>query len=563
MGKPVDSFLPLDVQEDPDASKPKQSEDSLRHQGIDSRLLFTNNPLPMWVFDVETLSFLDVNNAAIAHYGYSRDEFLAMRLSDIRPPDDIPDLLAGLSQMKMNEINVPWQRRHLKKNGELMVVEIHAYTLEFMGRPAGLVAVHDITEQKRIEEEERRRAAHAEALSLISQAMAEMYFDYEGILNAIAQQVATFIGDACVITLLSEDTQWLNVVAFHHPDTEARDFMRRLFDSLMRRTRMQPEMSQPLLMNNAPIFMPEVSPEALREIINPNLWPYLDRFGIHSLLIVPLHAHGKVIGTLGVTRDTPGRAYTASDLTFLQSLGDRAALAIQNARLFKEVRAGQEQLRVLMKHVVYAQEDERRRISRELHDEAGQALTALKMSLQMLESDLPVELEEIRYRVGEMVNLADTTMEHIRGLAQNLRPAALDTLGLNAVLEGYCHNFAYHTRIAVEYSGMLSPDPEDTVKIYLYRFLQEALTNVARHAQANLVLVNLRYQNHKMILSVEDNGQGFDYKTIMADQSARAGIGLVGLRERLGLLNGWLEIQSNAGQGSRLTAYVPWQSPLA
>lgn len=210
----------------------------------------------------------------------------------------------------------------------------------------------------------------------------------------------------------------------------------------------------------------------------------------------------------------------------------------------------------LAKRVVYAQEEERQRLSRELHDEAGQALTALKLSLELLRAELPIETEVLRQNLGEAIALTESTTEQIRQLALGLRPPALDTVGLNLTLEAYCRDFSRRTQLSVQYRGYEVRELSDAMNICLYRVLQEALTNVVKHAHANRVDVSLSREARKVRLMVADNGRGFDtaVRPILEQQ---AGIGLLGMRERLELLGGWLEVEPGRGEGLRLAAILP------
>jgi len=164
----------------------------------------------------------------------------------------------------------------------------------------------------------------------------------------------------------------------------------------------------------------------------------------------------------------------------------------------------------------------------------------------------------LRQRLGEAVTLTETTVEQIRLLAQNLRPPALDTVGLSYTLEGLCRDFSRRTRLPVDYVGADLPVLPEAAEISLYRFLQEALTNVAKHARANQVSVALHCgaEAEALSLSVEDDGQGF------RDNGRNSmGLGLLGMRERLELLGGQLQIQSWSGQGARLTVRIPLNKP--
>ena len=218
----------------------------------------------------------------------------------------------------------------------------------------------------------------------------------------------------------------------------------------------------------------------------------------------------------------------------------------------------EEAIQELAKRVVLAQEEERHRISRELHDEAGQALTALKISVQLIQADLPVGADTTHQNLEEVASLVDVTREQIRLLARDLRPPALDTVGLNLTLEDVCRRFSKHTRLSIKYEGIQLPPLGEAITICLYRFLQEALTNVAKHAQATEVRVSLTCTEQLVSLLVADNGEGFDRP--LNQLKKPSGIGLLGMQERVELLDGWLEISSIQGQGACLVAHLPLET---
>jgi signal transduction histidine kinase len=167
------------------------------------------------------------------------------------------------------------------------------------------------------------------------------------------------------------------------------------------------------------------------------------------------------------------------------------------------------------------------------------------------------DFDGLDQRMEEAIVLTETTMQRIRLLAQALRPPALEAVGLGPTLEDLCRDFAERTGLQIDFrSGELPAVPDD-VSICLYRFLQEALTNVVKHAEAGRVEVALCYDSETLSLSVEDDGKGF-----YGDRSASGqpvGMGLLGMQERLELLSGWLEIVSQPDQGTRLVAFIPWE----
>jgi signal transduction histidine kinase len=211
-----------------------------------------------------------------------------------------------------------------------------------------------------------------------------------------------------------------------------------------------------------------------------------------------------------------------------------------------------EQLREMAGRMVEAQELERRHISRELHDDMGQSLTAHILNLQNLLSDIPMTTEVLQERLKGLMAETVETLGKMRLMAQNLRPPILEALDLRAALENYCLEFSARTRVELTFEAEPAiPATSDVNMITLYRFLQEALTNVTRHAQASKIWVELSVEENWISLTVQDNGVGFDH-------TAKAkGIGITGLEERLTLVGGTLLLNSTAERGTIISARLP------
>lgn len=275
-------------------------------------------------------------------------------------------------------------------------------------------------------------------------------------------------------------------------------------------------------------------------------------------LLVPMVARGQVEGAIWLFSSQDERI-TEDQISYFSTVGQQAGIAMRSARLFADVRNGQERLRLLTRKIVSAQEEERRRVSRELHDEAGQLLTALKISLEMLQEDLQlserdaIDKSVVNKQLNSAISLNERTMSHIRGLVHNLRPTVLDDLGLTSALEGLCHDFAQRRPVSVDFHQDIDPSLvlPASAQIVAYRFLQEALTNVSRHAQAKHVRVLLQESAGVMRLVVEDDGVGFEM------EPRTEGIGILGMRERLESVGGRLEIYSKPSNGTRLVAWIP------
>lgn len=223
----------------------------------------------------------------------------------------------------------------------------------------------------------------------------------------------------------------------------------------------------------------------------------------------------------------------------------------------REVRVKHQQLQRLARQMTRIQEDERRRLSRELHDEANQSLMALMITLQLVQDDMGDRQPQAHQRLGEALDLTSATMDRLRRLAQNLRPPALDTLGLDGALEEMCTSFARRMALEVHIFTMPVAAVSDDIKICLYRFVQEALTNVARHAQARHIWVTLTSDAETISVTVEDDGKGVDHETVQTLIHHSKGLGWAGMRERLEALCGTLEIDTAPGEGLRIMAVIP------
>jgi two-component system sensor histidine kinase UhpB len=217
-------------------------------------------------------------------------------------------------------------------------------------------------------------------------------------------------------------------------------------------------------------------------------------------------------------------------------------------------------LQKMSEQVLAAQEDERKRIARELHDETAQGLATLLIRLKILERARTEP--EMRGQIDELRELTAETLEAVRKLAVELRPATLDDLGLVAALEGYTDAYRSRIPVRVSFSADGFEHREDRlppqVELVLYRVVQEALTNAAKHAAAARVRVALRRALSDVVASVEDDGEGCDVEEMM--RSRERGLGLFGMQERLALVGGQLTIDSAPGRGTRIQARLPLQT---
>jgi signal transduction histidine kinase len=267
------------------------------------------------------------------------------------------------------------------------------------------------------------------------------------------------------------------------------------------------------------------------------------RLGATTGLYVPLLARDRPIGVL-VAHDKIGRdhRFTSSDLRLAEQFALRASIAVDLSR-----RVARDALR----RVVAGQEVERRRLARELHDETGQALTSILLGLRAVdEADEP---EQVARAVGELRELVVATLQDVRRLAVQLRPKALDDFGLVPALERLVQTFSESSGIRVDLEAQIGPERLPTeVETTIYRIVQEALTNVVKHAEGTKVSILLVRRDNAVTAVIEDDGRGFD-----PDAAEPDSLGLEGMRERVALHDGRLTIESGPGTGTTLRIEVP------
>lgn len=275
--------------------------------------------------------------------------------------------------------------------------------------------------------------------------------------------------------------------------------------------------------------------------------------GCDCLVCVPLFADGTQIGTMGLAFSEECNLGGQPDL--LRALGTQVGTAMQNARLWAEVQRRQDAVHRLLARVVSAQEEERKRVARELHDETGQALTTLGLGLRRL-GDRASGAE--RKQISELHRTAAFALEGVARLAVALRPAALDELGLVPALEDLAERVTHSSGLPVDIEtiGIGGERYSHEVEVILYRVVQEALTNVCRHSGAEHASVLVQRRDGSILVAVEDDGKGLDLCEIERQPPERA-LGIFGMRERAELVGGEVTIESEPGRGTTVYLRVP------
>ncbi len=411
----------------------------------------------------------------------------------------------------------------------------------------------DITERKRIEQEERQQTARRETLAEISDALANVGLDAQAVFDTIARYTAEHIGDCCTIRLLSSDEQWLNLVAFHHPVPETATLLKPAY---LVPVPIKQEWFRQVLETGKSVIVPVMTEQDVKTLPGEaQLIAAAGRFRLHSALVVPLRAEGQVIGTIALTRvDPDGHSYTPNDQVLLQELADRAGLTIQNVRLFEQVEGARERLEALSHRLLEVQEAERRALTSELHDRVGQNLTGLSINLQNIRALLPAEtVKSLATHFDDAQALVQDTTRHIRDIMAELHLPELEDYGLAVALETYAERIAAraHLELVADLPDLPTSWLPSNVRIALFRAAQEAISNVLKHAKATRLEIGLEQQDGRLRLRVGDNGQGFESDA--ASQKTAQTWGLNIMRERIESIGGDVQIESKPGIGTQVT----------
>jgi PAS domain S-box-containing protein len=445
---------------------------------------------------------------------------------------------------------------------------IDAYDFPFTdadGSPMILEMDIDITERKRAEEalhrslEETARGQRLLlALSQATQAVQRARTPKE-VYQTIGQEVTKLGFQAFILTLIDDRTH-LTVSHLTHGAAFLKKTARFMgFSAQGYRFPLRPGgFFERIISEGGTVFIEgnvEHLAEALPEPARPLAARLMALLEAEKRLVAPLVIGDEVSGLLVIT----GTSLTEADMPAITAFANQASIALENAQLAEQVRTRSADLKELSTRLFKAQEEERRSLALELHDELGQALTGIGFDLAAIEREWPPEVApRARVRLASASSLLADVDERVSALALDLRPQMLDDLGLLPTLRWYVSRYTGRTGIdveleAVDFEERMTPE----VATAVYRVVQEALTNVARHAAASRVVVRLECRAATIAAVVQDNGRGFEVERLTGAPFQERGAGLLGMRERVTLLGGTCDIQSRPGQGTRLTIEIP------
>ncbi|HHW61321.1 MAG TPA: GAF domain-containing sensor histidine kinase [Syntrophomonadaceae bacterium] len=272
--------------------------------------------------------------------------------------------------------------------------------------------------------------------------------------------------------------------------------------------------------------------------------------GIAVLVYTPLQAGNRRIGVMIHGWQEP-IAFSEQDFDFYEVVGNILGFGIYKTQLIENLKAREEELQEACRAAIDAQEIERKRLSRELHDEIGQAITAILVRLKTLQDETDLEL--IQDRLNGLRYITAHTLEEVRRLSSDLRPAVFDDLGLVPAIRWYIDTYCSNTGLQINFQANNIEErlPGD-LETAIYRAVQEGLTNISRHAQAKTADILLQLKKDEIILVISDDGKGMQQPLSYSN-----GLGLIGMQERIRLLGGQFDIKSEPDQGVKITIVLP------
>lgn len=515
------------------------------------RALFEQSALGAAVINLASLRVEEVNDGMVRMLGYNRRQLTCMNYNELLDPEETFDADHWLGDVR-REGQGSAKTALKTANGEKLVTLQSCRALR-LGDSETMVAYFiDITDKERAEEETRRQLLRVTALSELSQELMTSLAsqDIFQLLFEKVQEVA-LIDDFQVA--MREEEESLSVVfaisRMRDGSFRARKERDKItgFNPSIRRVLSE---ERPLLKSN------EETLSAARGFRDP--FGYPKAFLYPSALYLPLASRNKVQGIICLQA---GRfdVYDVSQIEMLQAMAGQAALALSNARAFESIREKEESLRQLSAQIMTAQETERGRISRELHDGIGQQLTAMKYMLETMRKTAEHgSKEKLEGSIAEARELATQIIQDLRNISQDLRPTMLDDLGLKPTLDWFFRQYQNRCGIAVDwdYDPALG-DMRHEMSTAIYRIIQEALGNAAKHSDADHIAVLLKRNGGQLEITLKDNGKGFDPAILQEKQHSEGCSGMLNMQERASFLGGTFRLETEPGNGATLYFEIP------
>jgi PAS domain S-box-containing protein len=517
--------------------------------------IFQASPIALGMSTLADGRILDVNEAWGEIFGYRREEAIGRNNAELGISVDLKARSAAIERLQRDGMFRNMEARVRHKTGEELDLLVSAVIIDLGPDKVALSACLDITDQKKAEaERDRLLASETEARAQAEGALVRLRA-----IESITDSALRHLGlDELLHELLARlrralDTEHATVLLVAD---DGQSLYTRAGDGYEKNPNVRVEMGHGVSGRIAAEGRPLVVDDYNKvDIAGISGIPHAQlRNRVESVMGVPLRIGGQVVGVVVVSSER-ARQFTEDELKLMEVVADRISPAVELARLAERLRDGRAQQRVLARRLLTAHEEERRRLAVELHDELGQILTAVRIDLAALERLAGGGRASAHLRAA--VQSVDGAMDRVRDLALALRPSVLDDLGLPAAIRWYADRFARDAGLEAHLLIDAVPRLEPELETACFRVAQEALTNVARHARARHIWLELRHGAGRLELTVRDDGIGFDASAARERAIGGASLGLLGMQERISLVGGDYEVKTVPGGGTEIRAYLP------
>ena len=489
-----------------------------------------------------SVGFANCAAAAILNFA-SPEELQGRTFEEMIAPPSRPFGFGSLEGRKPGEqVLRNLELKGMTRTGEIIDLEMNARITRWGDHEAVQTSFRDITERKQLEREQ-----------------AQWFWEQE-VLGAIDRHLSSFIDLSTVFEMISHHARsltradWAGVLVFRTVGGEA--------DWVAIRGNVSVGTDVRVKLGDVWSDLPSKQDAALLTDARTELGEHLDELfpfdaeRVASMARLPLRRGNVIRGQL-VLVFHQRHEFTDREERLLVSLAEKSSLALANAEMYESLRRHEEELRLLTLSRVNAQEDERRRLAREIHDGLGQILTATKFTIEVLE-DAKNLTDDDRKKLAEVRALLDGAMKEAREISHNLMPSVLEDFGLDPALQVLCEQASNASKLAVRYQSHGNVQRlGDSIETGLYRIAQEALNNIIKHAAASKVDVDLAEHDDVIRLTITDDGMGFDVGEVERRSHPNVGIGLVSMRERALSLGGTFHLDARPDSGTKILVELP------
>jgi PAS domain S-box-containing protein len=513
-----------------DTTERKRAEEALRQSEELYRTVVEQAAENIFLVDTETKRILQANAAFHQLLGYAPEELGEMTLYDI-VAHERESIDRNVERIVREGHRYIGERKYRRKDGSLADMEVNASAVSYGGREAMCIVAHDVTERKRMEENLRHSLGVLLALREAGQVLGSTLESEEIVSRLLEIMRGVSNLTAAVISVQDKEE---NIHIWRSAGLQG----------LWRRARFAPEAAAAR----------QVALEGGEQQLFRLRHPELESEHLVGLYL-PLRSKHRILGVLEAYG--PESLAESDMVDILVSLASQATSALENAQLYEKLEEREQRLQNLVGKLLRAQEEERRRVAYEVHDGLAQIAAGAHQHLQAFAERYTPGTEKGRRDLERILRLVRTTVSDARRIIADLRPTTLDDLGLAATISVEVERLR-EAGYQVDYQEELGDERLPVAaEIALFRVAQEALTNVRKHAQTQQVRIELRRLEDEVCLEVQDYGRGFDPDATPVESGPGERVGLAGMRERITMLGGKLEIHSEPDVGTTVTAAVP------